>query len=88
MVVSRLGMESRRVVAWVDSAGRAVRSEERWEDEATRAALERAARDWRERRLECVDCRRDWGSVDVREVRGRVDRRERYLLVVGWLGEG
>lgn len=45
VALSRFGMSSRRVVAWKESVGRAVRSDERWEEEATRAALERAVRD-------------------------------------------
>ncbi len=60
---------------------------ERWDEEATREALERADSDWRARRLECVDWERAARSSVVRAVRGSVVRRERYLGVTvsrGW----
>ena len=83
-------MSFRRLSASVASCGRVVRRLERCSEEATRAELERAERDWRDRRVVCEDWARDWGSDEVREARGRVERRFRYLAVAwSWtLGTG
>ena len=59
-----------------------MRREERWSDEDTKAALEREESDWRERSVVWDEWARDWGSDVVREERGRVERRERYLRVI------
>ena len=64
-------------------------SVERWSEEATMAAFERAERACKERTVELEDWVRESGSVVVRAVRGRVERRFRYLIVTGsWLTGG
>ena len=62
---------------------------DRWSDDATMAAFERADKDCRERTLELANWVRDSGSVDVRALSGSVERRFKYLAVIGsWLTGG
>ncbi len=85
---SSFGISSWSLPTSAASSGRAVRRLERWSDDAIIAALDRAERDWRERRVECEDWDKDWGSVEVREVKESVERRLRYFAVTGSLKEG
>ena len=78
---SSLGMSWRRLWAWDASWGRVVRRLERWSEEATRAELDLAERDWMERRFEWEDWAKDCGSVEVRDAKGRVEMRFRYFAV-------
>ena len=78
---SSLGMSWRRLWAWDASSGRVVRRLERWSEDATRAELDLAERDWMERRFECEDWAKDCGSVDVRDAKGSVEMRFRYFAV-------
>ena len=78
---SSLGMSLRRLWAWDASWGRVERRLERWSEEATRAELDLAERDWMERRFECDDWAKDCGSVDVRDAKGSVEMRFRYFAV-------
>ena len=83
-------MSFRRLSASAASCGRVVRRLERCSDEATKAELKRAESDWSDSRVVCEDWARDWGAEEVREARGRVERRFRYLAVAwSWtLGMG
>ena len=78
-------MPFRRLAAEDASWGRVVRRLERCDEEDTKAVVERAERDWRERRVEWEDWARDWGSDVVSEAKGRVERRVRYLdVMLSW----
>ena len=57
------------------SAGRVVERVDRWVEEATVDLWERFDSAWRERSRECELWERDWGSVVVRDKRGRVESR-------------
>lgn len=61
---------------------------ERWVEESIMDLCDRLESAWRERSNECVDWVRDCGSLVVRELRGRVVSRERYVFVVGSLELG
>ena len=64
------------------SLGREDRRADRLSADLMNALCDRLDRAWREMRVECDDCPRDWGSVEVREGKERVDRRLRYWIVV------
>jgi hypothetical protein len=74
---SSLGSASRRSAVEDAMAGRVVERVERWVEEAIMDLWERFESAWRERRREWEVWERDWGSVVVREERGRVVRRLR-----------
>lgn len=52
---SSFGMSSWSLLASAAKNGRVVRRLERWSEDAIMAVLDRAERDWRERRVECVN---------------------------------
>jgi hypothetical protein len=72
----------------VASVGKVVVRVERWFEESIMDIWERFERAWRERRREWVVWVRDCGSEAVRDERGRVVSRFRYVDVVVSLEEG
>lgn len=80
---SKFGMASCRVFASAASEGRVCLRLERYSAEAIMGAFDLAASDWRERRAEWEAWVSDCGSTVAREASGRVDRRLRYLFVIG-----
>lgn len=86
--VSSLGIASRREEVEVASCGSVPDKVDKWVEDSMTDLWERFESAWRERRSECEDWERDWGSLVLREESGNVVSRLRYVAVTGSFEEG